>query len=137
MENFELSKQKIEAIPRYIFLDLNGKKIENEALEIVPTIRGTYIISKNDKNRTGKIELYEGKSKYFIKTIKFGYPGEILVDPVNSNVQAAYTNVDNMQKSCEYTAVSQDTFDLYSRYLSTKNPIHFQNVVRRLNNGEA
>ena len=137
MEEFNLKKDKIGTVEtKYSFLDIQGNIVFDE-IDIVPTVRGTYFISKNDGNRVGKIENNAGKKRFFIKTIKFGSPGEILVDPVNSNVMAAYGDTDHRSRTYEYTMVSKDTFDIYKKYLYTKNPAYFQNILRRLQNGEA
>lgn len=137
MYEFNIKRSKMEpSIASYQFLDINGNLIQ-EDIDIIPTVRGTYFISKNDKNRVGKIENISGQDKFFIKTIKFGSPGEILADPVNNSIYPAYGNTDNRSRTYEYTQVSEETFQIYTKYLYTKNSSYFQNVVRRLKNGEA
>jgi hypothetical protein len=137
MEEFTLKRKKMEGTATtHSFLDTKGNIVKDE-LKFVPTILANHIISKRDNQRVGKTETTDGKTRFFIKTVRYGYPGEVLADPINNNIAEAYGEGDSRSRIYEYKNVSEDTFQVYSRYLSTGNPLYFQNVVRRLNNGEA
>lgn len=137
MEDFSLKNRKMNAsVVRHEFLDMQGN-IVADRVQIIPTTRGTYFISEQDRQRVGKIEYHNNKVKFFVKTVKFGSPGEILADPVNSTILPAYGDTDSRSRTYEYTIVSKETFDIYVKYLYTKNSNYFQNVARRLNDGEA
>lgn len=136
MEFILNKKKEHENFVTHTFLDTDGSEVHDK-IKIIPTVRGTYFISENDDERVGKTEYSKGKKTFFLKTIKFGSPGEILADPINSNIHAAYSDTDNRSRTYEYTQVNEETFQIYVKYLYTKNSNYFQNVIRRLNNGEA
>lgn len=122
-------QKKIETIE---FLDFNGNLVKDE-YKLVQEIP----ISKNDSKRVGKIETYnDGKKYFFIKAVKYGYPGELVSNPHINNILEAYLDTDTRSKTFYYLKVGKNIFDLYTKFLYTKNEAYLLNVSRSISNGE-
>ena len=77
--NFTLKEKHVANLLESRYIDIEGSLQQDKS---VPVFTGTFTtyISEDDKNRFAKVDRYDdGTNVYFIKAIKFGYPGEVLV----------------------------------------------------------
>lgn len=130
--DFSLNRKPINNLINATFVNFDGGIEQDNCTDI----NGKQI-SANDEKRVGKIEGYsDGSVRYFIKTIEYGSPGEILANPVTSHVLRAYNETGTRSKTFLYRQVSEDLFNMYRKFLQTKNFAYYHNVYRRLVNGE-
>lgn len=109
-------------IPTVHFLILSGDLKEESALLNTDNPSQGYV-SKEDYNKYGKIQIYENKSKYFLKQFRGGRPGELLVDPYGMFAKSEDLSTFSTQRGhrfCEYVEVTPEIFDHYVAYLKTR-----------------
>lgn len=133
---FQIKRKKHIDVKKITFLDFKGNLIADKSKNVVAGNQYS-LISENDSNRVGKIEEYtDGTRLYFIKAVKFGNPGELLINPFETDVLPAYNETDSRSKSFYYLKVNEEIFDLYVRFLYTRNEPYLINITRRIKDGE-
>lgn len=133
---FQIKPRKDIGVKKAMFLDFKGNLITDSSKNAVAGNQHV-LISDNDAKRVGKVEEYtDGTRLYFIKAVKFGNPGELLVNPFETNVLSAYNETDSRSRSFYYLKVNEEIFDLYVRFLYTRNEPYLLNITRRIKDGE-
>ncbi len=99
------------------------------------------LVSEVDNKRYAKVEIYADNTKRcFLKTLRAGRVGEVIVDPWSSLGTDKEMNSNNdlyATRACEYALVNEDVFYQYVDYLKTRNPARIRFVERSYLNGDA
>jgi hypothetical protein len=98
-----------------------------------------HFVSTEDWKRYGKVETFDGKNRFYLKTFRGGRPGETLPDPwglLSKREDLSTFATQRGTRSCEYVQVSEQWFQTYTTYLQTRNPVFFKHVERAILNGE-
>lgn len=110
------------------FLTVDGQEHREQ-----PVVTDRNLISKEDHNKYGKVEVYKSESNvredYYLKQFRGGRPGELLVDPYGMFAKAedlsAYTS-QRGHRFCEYIQVPRDVYFSYINYLETRDSRYFR-----------
>ncbi len=121
--------------PKILFVCVNGSLNEEDFV----LQNNTFVSEKRDFERYGKVEIYNDRELYYIKSFRGGRAGEIVPDPYGLLSKDTDLSLQNEQRGgrfCEYIPVKQEIFVQYRQYLLTRQPILFKGVENAIKNGE-
>ena len=99
------------------------------------------VVSTLVGKRYAKVEFYEDRKVYYIKTYRAGARhGQVVADPnslLGSEQDLSNNNDLYGSRICEYFKVGEKTFYDYVDYLVTKNPARLRFVERSVLDGES
>lgn len=134
--NFSIKNREQVSLKSVKFVDFSGNIVLDKYKNINIGTHNTFI-SDEDNKRVGKIEEYDNNHiLYFVKAVKFGNPGELTVNPFESNVLSAHNETDSRSRTFYYLKVNEELFDLYIKFLYTRNQAYLLNINRRIKDGE-
>jgi hypothetical protein len=117
---------------------INTNKQSDEPTDILYTISGeedytenNLPITKNASKALAKISTLNGKTRYLIKLSNFGR----LYNPVSKldeGMEYVHIKQKLIDQTYSFKAVSRVVFDLYMKFLCTKNVVWFNQAEREL-----
>lgn len=123
-------------IPTIHFLTVNGT-VHEEVFELSPYKQ--YVSKEKDFERYGKVETFNDKTLYYVKTFKGGRSGEVVPNPYSPFAKGEDLSTFNTKRGdrlAEYTQVSQRLFLTYQVFLRTRNDLYHRQVERDILNGD-
>lgn len=126
---------KLECV---MFFDKEGKAHVND--KYYASDKGV-LVSEFDNQRYAKAEIFsDGTKKCFLKTLRGGRIGEVVVDPwslLGTDRDMAASNDMYATRMSEYALVKEQILFDYVEYLKKRNPTRIRDVERAFLNGEA